>query len=242
MDVFTPDRQNAIHKGNFYSLMFFVMALGNLCSYFFLGYCCNVISQVSTPLPCLIIYSKSHKRMTYFYRRVMFEAILRQDVQFFDSPDNTVGALTSRLSTQPTQLQELMGMNLALIIIVLVNIILSSILAIVFGWKLALTVIAGGLIPLVLAGYIRMRIESNLSDEISKRFADSAALASEAVRAIRTVSSLTLERHMLNTYNDEINSTVLSSIPSILTSALLLAWTRSVENLVLSLGFWYVAT
>lgn len=45
MDIFhSPDMQK---RGNFISLMFFVMALGLFCVFFFLGWGTNVISQVS---------------------------------------------------------------------------------------------------------------------------------------------------------------------------------------------------
>lgn len=45
MDVFgSSDMQS---RGNFISLMFFVMALGLLCIFFVLGWTTNVISQVS---------------------------------------------------------------------------------------------------------------------------------------------------------------------------------------------------
>lgn len=170
----------------------------------------------------------------------MFNAILRQDIQFFDRPENTTGALTSRLSTQPTQLQELMGFNISLIITVLANILSSSALAVAYGWKMGLVVIFGGLTPLVLAGWVRIRIESKMTADSSKRFAESASLAAEAVGAIRTVSSLTLERNVLERYDSSINGIVRSSIPDILFSTFFFAWTQSIDSLVLSLGFWYV--
>lgn len=51
-----------ITKGNFYSLMFFVLALGVLVCYFVMGWSTNLISQVrpsrqiATPAGLLIIH------------------------------------------------------------------------------------------------------------------------------------------------------------------------------------------
>ncbi|KAM0541190.1 hypothetical protein ACHAPJ_013354 [Fusarium lateritium] len=223
MDVFTHSGSELRTQGDFYALIFFVIAIGNLIIYFALGWFCNTIGQ----------------RMTHFYRREMLESILSQDVQFFDRAENTTGALTSRLSSQPTQLQELMGFNLSLIFIVIIQIVATSILGIATGWKLGLVVVFGGLPPLLFAGYLRIRLEFMLNEETGKRFANSSALAGEAVSAIRTVSSLALERQVLERYRHRINGIVQTSIPSILHSMFWFALSQSVELLVLALGFWY---
>src|SRR5699024_259327 len=74
------------HSPNFYALMFFVVALGNLVAYFVLGIVCNIISQT----------------ITHCYRLEMFERIIHMDMEFFDRSENSSGALTSKLSTVPT--------------------------------------------------------------------------------------------------------------------------------------------
>jgi ATP-binding cassette subfamily B (MDR/TAP) protein 1 len=66
-------------------------------------------------------------------------------MDFFDHETNASGALASNLSTYPTNLLELMGFNLMLIFINVVNVLSSSILAIAIGWKLGLVVVFGGM-------------------------------------------------------------------------------------------------
>lgn len=223
MDVFTYTGSKLTEEGDFYSLMFLVIAIGNLVAYFCLGWVANVVSQT----------------MTHFYRRVIFDTVLKQDIQFFDRAENTTGALASRLSSQPTQVQELFGFNLATIFIVIVNLTSSCILGLAMGWKLGLVVIFGGMPPLVFAGYLRMKLEFKMNNDTSKRFADSAALAGEAVAAIRTVSSLALERRVLDRYREKVDRIVQVSIPSIVYTMFWFALTQSIEFLVLALGFWY---
>lgn len=63
---------------------------------------------------------------------------------FFDDEANASGALASNLSSYPTNLLELMGFNLMLVCINVVNVVSSSILAIAYGWKLGLVVVFGG--------------------------------------------------------------------------------------------------
>jgi ATP-binding cassette subfamily B (MDR/TAP) protein 1 len=172
------------HDGNFYSLMLFETALINLVAYFSMGYMTNIISQ----------------KLTRRYRSEIFESVLAQDISFFDEPANTTGAIVSRLSTAPTQLQELLGFNVAIIFITLVNLLSTCILALIVGRKLAVVVLFGALLPIIISAWLRFAMESRLEASVEKRFAASAAIASESVAAIRTVASLTLEDKIVERY------------------------------------------
>ncbi|KAL9638683.1 MAG: hypothetical protein Q9164_001391 [Protoblastenia rupestris] len=223
LNVFLLEGQEARDQANFYSLFFFVVALGNLLAYFVVGWTCNYIGQT----------------VTHRYRREMFDQVLSQDMDFFDRPENTSGALTSKLSALPTQLQELVSANVLLIFIVLVNIVSSSVLAIAYGWKLGLVIVFAGLPPIVMSGYLRIRLETRIEAINSERFADSASLASEAVTAIRTVASLTLEKPIMDRYSDMLDSIVRRSIKSLLWTMFWFALSQSLDFLVEALGFWY---
>ncbi|KAL8838824.1 MAG: hypothetical protein Q9170_001979 [Blastenia crenularia] len=223
LNVFLLQGQEAQDQANFYSLMFFVVALGNLFAYFVIGWLCNVIGQT----------------VTHRYRREMFDQVLGQDMDFFDRAENTSGALTSKLSALPTQLQELISANVLLIFIVVINIVSSSALAVAYGWKLGLVIVFGGLPPIVMSGYLRIRLETRIQGINSERFADSASLASEAVTAIRTVASLTLEKPILEQYSAMLDSIVRRSIKSLLWTMFWFALSQSLDFLVEALGFWY---
>lgn len=130
-------------------------------------------------------------------------------------------------------------MNVFLILIIIVNIVSSSILALAYGWKLSLVVLFGGLVPLVFAGYIRIRLETALDTENGDRFAESAGLASEAVLSIRTVASLTLEADVLNEFSEMLNKIVIRSIRKMLWTMMWFSVSQSLDFLIMALGFWY---
>jgi ATP-binding cassette, subfamily B (MDR/TAP), member 1 len=202
--------------------MFFVVALGNLVLYFTLGCTSNVVAQ----------------RLTYKFRLRLFRDFLRQDSVFFDNPANSTGALAGKLSEFPTQLQELLGFNLSLILIILINLISSSVLGLIAGWKLGLVVVFGALPPVVFAGYLRVRLEVKLDNDTSSRFSDSAALAAEAVSEIRTVVSFTLERHILEQYQEKLSGIAKKSIKMLLWTMFWFSLTQSISLLGIALGFW----
>ncbi|KAJ9638460.1 hypothetical protein H2204_004230 [Knufia peltigerae] len=223
LTVFELTGHEAQERADFYALMFFVVALGNLVGYFTIGWTCNVVSQV----------------VTHRYRAEMFQRVLDQDIEFFDIPENTSGALTSKLSVLPTQLQELISANILLIFIVIVNIVSSSALALAYGWKLGLVVVFGALPPLLMAGYLRIRLETKLQAGNSENFAESAGLASEAVTSIRTVASLTLEGHVLRQYSGMLGKVVLRSTKALVWTMFWFSLSQSIEFLAMALGFWY---
>jgi len=169
----------------------------------------------------------------------MVERVVYFDQDFFDRPENSSGSLTSQLSSVPTALQELMSANLGLILNVLVNILSSSIVGIVYGWKLGLTIVFGGLTVLIAAGYMRIRLDQKLEIQTGQEFASSAGLATEAVTSIRTISLLTLEAPILREYNEALEGIVAKVIRNLILTLIPYTLSQSVEFLVLALGFWY---
>ncbi|KAH4923122.1 hypothetical protein HBH74_121000 [Parastagonospora nodorum] len=221
--AFQLSPSEGVDQGDFYSLMFFIIAIGILMVFATVGWVSNIVAQ----------------HVSRRYRHEIFELIAKQDMAFFDDEANASGALASNLSNYPNNMAELLGFNIMLIGINIVNILSSSILAIVVGWKLGLAVVFGAMIPIVFSGYLRIRLEFKLEEDTGKRFASSAALASEAVSAIRTVSSLALERHILDKYQGRLQGVARKSIKALVWTMFWYSLTQSISFLAMALGFWY---
>ncbi|KAF3925252.1 hypothetical protein ABW20_dc0105701 [Dactylellina cionopaga] len=225
-EVFTlSDGAEAQSDANFWALMLFVLALASVVAYGPMGWIVNNEAQI----------------IGHRYRKEIMEIALRQDMTFYDHDENSSGALTAKLSALPQQLIELISMNLPLMLIVMMNIAGSSIMALIYGWKLALVVLAGGMVPLIGAGYYRIRLELALDKDNGDRFANSASIASEAIAAIRTVASLTLEEEILKAFNHTLGEVVTKSLNSVMFRMFFYSISQSLEFLVMALGFWYGA-
>lgn len=168
----------------------------------------------------------------------MFELILKQDMDFFNQRENTSGSLAANLSSCPTSITDLLSFNISLVIVAMVSVVSSSIFAIIVGWKLGLVIVFGALPPLVLSGYLRVRLESKLENDTGKLFSDSAGLAAEAVSSIRTVASLALESNILVRYQHRLDGVALRSTNALTWTMLLFALTQSISLLAMALGFW----
>ena len=84
--AFTLQGTEARDQADFYALMLFVLALANLLGYFYVGLASNAIGQT----------------LTYRYRKEMLQHILNRDQNFFDYLQNSLGALTAKLSSVPS--------------------------------------------------------------------------------------------------------------------------------------------
>ncbi|CAI6019534.1 unnamed protein product [Clonostachys chloroleuca] len=218
---FTGDEMRK--KGNFFSLMFLAIACGCLVVYFIMGFTSNIVAQT----------------LNQKYRRQIVHDMLRQDLQFFDRPENTTGALTSRTDSYPYAVFELMGFNVAMILTAVIGVLSCCAVALAYGWRLGLVIIFAGLPPMLLSGYARIRMEAAMDSKISKRFSMSASIASEAVNAIRTVSSLAIEESVLERYTSELDHAISDSTKPIMSIMVVFAFTQSVEYFFQALGFWY---
>ncbi|EXF76409.1 ATP-binding cassette sub-family B member 5 [Colletotrichum fioriniae PJ7] len=221
MSAFTaPDM---VQRGNFISLMYFVMALGYILVYFIMGWATNVISQT----------------LGQKFRQELLRDILKQDLRFFDRPENTVGSLTSRIESNAQAITELMELNVTLCLMALINVLASSILSIAVSWKLGLVGVFAGMPPLLLSGYACIRIETKMDADIDAKFSASASIASETVSAIRTISSLAIDRSMLQRYNSKLDDAVSNSTLPLFQLMIWFALTQSVDYSILGLGFWW---
>lgn len=164
--------------------------------------------------------------------------MLRQDLQFFDRPENTVGALASRLDSYPQAVLELMGMNIMIVLVAAFSVIACSILGIVVSWKLGLVGVFAGLPPMVVAGYARTRLDAKMDRDTSKRFSNSASVASEAITSIRTASSLAIENRVLQRYAAELDYAIHLCVGPLLHNMLWFSFTQTIDYFILALGFW----
>ena len=167
-----------------------------------------------------------------------FRTMLRQDIAFYDEKENEVGALTSFLSTETTQLAGISGATLGTLLSSMTTLFASIIVAVVIGWKLALVCMCA--MPVLLGcGFCRFKILAKFQANAQKAYGKSASYACENINAIRTVASLTREGSVLQTYTVQVSSHGKSSLFSNLRSSTLYAASESAVFLCIALGFWY---
>lgn len=174
---YQSDTDKLMDRASFWSLMWTMLAIGVGVVYF--------ITFMASLRMSAITRAK--------YQQEYFESILFQRASYFDHEENSHGTMTSRLTGDPKQLEELMGANMSMVYVSIFNIIGSVIIALSFSWKLGLVSICVVLPTVLVASFFRFRYELRFEQMNSQVFAESSRFASESIGAMRTVTSLTLE-------------------------------------------------
>ncbi|CAH8576403.1 unnamed protein product [Schistosoma haematobium] len=143
------------------------------------------------------LFGKSGEKLIKRIRCMVFEAILRQEIAWFDEPENQAGALTAKLATDATKMSMISGAQLGFIIEALALIIMSLVIAFIYSWQLTLVVLAFYPI-IVIGGYLQMRSMSGKGK--SRNDTESMRVAQEAIGSNRTVTTHTLEEYFFKRF------------------------------------------
>lgn len=166
------------------------------------------------------------------------KAYLRADVSFHDEDNHSSGALTASIADSAQKVNGLVGITLGTILQSISTLVVGFIIALAYGWKLALVVIACS--PLTLsAGFVRLKLVVLKDVKIKKAHEDSAQRACEAAAAIRTVASLTREADCMKIYREALRAPAKVTHDAAIYSNILYALSQSFAFWVIALGFWY---
>lgn len=164
--------------------------------------------------------------------------MLNNPVSFFDKESNASGALMSRLSTDPKQLHELLGLNGVFPLISMFNMIGCIAIAFSFGWKLTLVTFFSALPVIFVAAFVRLGFEIKFEEWNAQVFAHSSQFATEAIGAFRTVTSLTMEDSIINKYSDLLQEQIRKATKKASYASLVFALSDSVELCAIALTYW----
>ncbi|KAF3055621.1 Multidrug resistance protein 1B [Daldinia childiae] len=213
-------------EANFWSLMWVILGIGTGVAYFVLAYTSNHLAHY----------------ISATYRQQYFESILYQKTSFFDEEQNSTGSLTARVGSDPKQLEELLGLNMAMVYNSFFTLIGCLAIAFAFGWKLAIVATCVTMPIGLAAGYLRLKYEIEFESLYAEVFAESSKFAAEAISAFRTVSSLTLEDTIGNRYENLLSHHVVQAYKKARLRTFVFAFSESIGLGCQALIFWYGGT
>lgn len=143
-----------------------------------------------------IMFNIAASRMTRKKRIDMFTKMLNQEVAYFDRSDSTVGVLTARLATEAAAIGSLVTDTYGGLGQMGASIISGFAIAFSQSWILTLIILA--MVPFIAIGhYFHMsqrRGTGAAGTKRTKAFEKTSDVAAEAIREIRTVTSLHRQR------------------------------------------------
>ncbi|TIC98871.1 Multidrug resistance protein 1B [Colletotrichum higginsianum] len=182
-------------------------------------------------------------RLQYFvsaaYKNQYLTDMLHQPLSFFDEDSNSHGSLSARISGDAKLLEELLGLNLAMLLSGIFTVIGCVAIALIFGWKLGLVAMFITMPIMLGAGLWKYRHEVQFDQMNTAVFAESSQFATEAIGAIRTVSSLGMESIINARYEKLLNGHILAARRKAQWTAVLYGFADSVSLGCQALVFWY---
>ncbi|XP_055876966.1 ATP-dependent translocase ABCB1-like isoform X1 [Biomphalaria glabrata] len=151
-------------------------------------------------------FSKSGAFLTARLRKLTFASMINQDMDYFDMPNNQVGALSTKLSGDAALVQGATGSKIGQMLESISTITAALVIAFIYGWKLTLVVLS--FMPLmIIGGIIQGRAIAGANNSEKKQIQQAGKICSEVVDSIRTVVSLGREDYFLKRFDDLIDST-----------------------------------
>ena len=156
-------------------------------------------------------FGKSGEIMTMRLRSETFSKYLNLEMSYFDEPENSTGALTTRLATDASKVKGATGTKVSITLQNVTALLAAFIIGFIYEWRL--TLLNLGLVPvLILAGFCQiMLFTGKLADSERKAFEEAGKNSSQATANIRTLASLNQEQLFLDNFESMINIPLASS-------------------------------
>jgi ATP-binding cassette subfamily B (MDR/TAP) protein 1 len=221
--MYVDDPDELERKGNFWSSMFLVLA--------------TVVGTAT--FVQVTSFTIMGERLTTRLRKITFEAMMRQDLSFYDDKKNSTGALCTRLATEATLVKSLTGQNLGRMYQNVVNIGVAFAVAFIAGDP-GLTLILAGIMPFLIIGIVlqfrAVRQSSTISQEA---VAEAGMIASQSIDAIRTVTSLGMIDRVMMLYTSALKDPLRQGIRQGLINGFMLGFTQLISLSTYAFVFWY---
>ncbi|KAL6615846.1 hypothetical protein ACP70R_038116 [Stipagrostis hirtigluma subsp. patula] len=138
------------------------------------------------------------ERQSTRIRSLYLEAILRQEIAFFDV-EMTTGEAASRISADTVLIQDALGEKVGKYIQVLTTFFGGFIIGFIRGWMLALVVLAC-IPPSILSFATVSRMRAQISGKRQASYSDAGNVVEQTIGAIRTVVSFNGEKKAIAIY------------------------------------------
>ncbi|KAK9667818.1 hypothetical protein RND81_13G012700 [Saponaria officinalis] len=143
------------------------------------------------------------ERLTLRVREMMFSAILKNEIGWFDDSRNSSSTLSSRLESDSTLLRSIVVDRSTILLLNCGFVVTAFIIAFILNWRLTLVVLA--MYPLIISGHISEKLfMQGYGGNLSKAYLGANMLAGEAVSNIRTVAAFCAEEKVLDLYAREL--------------------------------------
>ncbi|KAI0494672.1 hypothetical protein KFK09_024814 [Dendrobium nobile] len=177
------------------------------------------------------------ERQSGALRRKYLEAVLKQDVGFFDT-DARTGDIVFSVSTDTLLVQDAISEKVGNFIHYLSTFLAGLVVGFISAWRLALLSVA--VIPgIAFAGGLYAYTLTGLTSKSRESYASAGIIAEQAIAQVRTVYSFAGESKTLNAYSEAIQYTLKLGYKAGMAKGLGIGCTFGIACMSWALVFWY---
>ncbi|KAI8898553.1 P-loop containing nucleoside triphosphate hydrolase protein [Globomyces pollinis-pini] len=184
------------------------------------------------------LFKYAGEKMTRRVRYLCFATLLRQEIGFFDLEENATGSLTSKLAEEASLVQGLTGQTFGAIAQAIAGIAVGLTIAFISSWQLSLVVI--GMVPLIgFAGFLQLQSLTGFGGKSRKAYAAVGQLSTEVIQSIRTIVTLTKERHFFQSFSEKLIIPHEITIKGAIISSFAFGFSQSILHFAWAASFYY---
>ncbi|KAI5062204.1 hypothetical protein GOP47_0022743 [Adiantum capillus-veneris] len=144
------------------------------------------------------------ENLTARVRELIFKAMIRNEVGWFDREENNSNRLTARLAVDASNVRAAIGDRVALILQNSTGFVTACVIGLVIEWRLALVLLAT--FPLLVAASVGQQLMvTGLSGNLKEAYALSSMIAGDAIGNIRTVAAFNAEGKVLALFSEALD-------------------------------------
>ncbi|KAG8086290.1 hypothetical protein GUJ93_ZPchr0010g10585 [Zizania palustris] len=187
-------RDDVLHRVSKVCLKFFYLAIGSWFACFLQVACWMITGE----------------RQAARIRGLYLEAVLRQDIAFFEK-EMTTGQVVERMSGDTILIQDAIGEKVGKFIQLTATFVGGFVVSFSKGWLLS-CVMLSSIPPVLIAGATMSWVISNLSTQGQSKNNESGNVVEQTIGAIRTVASFNGENRAIAVYNKCIRNAYASAV------------------------------
>ncbi|KAE8309878.1 P-loop containing nucleoside triphosphate hydrolase protein [Aspergillus transmontanensis] len=213
---------NIRHSGNLFGLMFFIVGLIELFA--------NIMGGCA--------YGWAADQTLYRVRVASLRSLLSQSLTWHSTGGRSPGTLIAYITGDASAISGLTGTTIGLLLATTVNLFAGIIISFIVAWKISIVLVPT--IPvLLLAGVMKLRVQSQFAERHKKAFSRATEITVEALGNLRFVAGFSLEKQLYREFLFSIQGPYQRTIKAITWGNFWLAAAFSVSNLISALAYWW---
>ncbi|OIT02079.1 PREDICTED: ABC transporter B family member 19-like [Nicotiana attenuata] len=155
----------------------------------------GVLSLFANTLQHYLFGIVGEKAMTNL-RRALYTATLRNELAWFEKPENSIGSVTSRIVSDTSTVKIIISDRMSVIVQCISSIVIATTVSMIVNWRMSL--VAWAVMPChFIGGLIQAKSAKGFSGDGTLAHSELVALASESATNIKTLASFCHEEQIL---------------------------------------------